>query len=49
MRNRWVQSFLVVFWLMLLVGIAPSQAPTHPKVNAADASRTLAASPVAKP
>jgi len=48
-RNRWVQSSLVVFWLMLLVGIAPSQAPTRPKVNNADASRTLAASPVAKP
>jgi CubicO group peptidase (beta-lactamase class C family) len=50
MRKRWVQSFMVMVWLMFLVGLIQSQTPARPKSNPPGASRALAAAnPIAIP
>ena len=49
MRNRWVQGLVVSVWLIFLVGLVRSQAPSHPKSNSPSASHPQAASPMAKP
>ena len=50
MRKRWVQGFVVLVWLIFLVGFVQSQTPTHPKSNPPGASHALAAaSPTATP
>jgi len=50
MRKRWVQGFVVLVWLIFLVGLVQPQTPTHPKSNPPGASRALAAaSPLTTP
>ncbi len=50
MRKRWFQGFVVLAWLIFVVGFVQPQTPTHPKPNRPGPSHVLAAaSPIAAP